>query len=381
MGFSAAAAIVCMSGYVYFVKSNTLMHSRSTGRPSGNLALHAIKLTPRHITLHKTLPGRVVAFKTAEIRPQVNGIIMKRLFKEGSSVQEGQQLYQIDPALYEAAYRSARADLQKAEANHNAVLIKYRRFERLLKTNAVSEQDYDDVKANLDLAAADVAIAKAAVSEAKVNLDYTKCYAPISGEIGKSSVNEGDLVTANQSDSLVTISQLDPIYVDMTIASDALTNLRQDPKSFDAIPITLLLSEIPNPYPLKGKLMFHEVTVDESTGSVQLRAQFSNPKQLLLPGLFVRAQLEIELEDALLIPQEATQRNPDGALLVWLVNQNDQSISQHPVKAQEALGNNWVLEEGLNANDVIITEGLMRLRPGMTVEPLFEGVTNNDGEK
>lgn len=334
-------------------------------------SLHAIKLSPQPITLYEELPGRSTAYGVAEIRPQVSGIITERLFKEGGAVKERQQLYQIDPSSYQAAYDSAKADVQKAAANVKSIKAKDRRYEELVKIDAVSKQAYEDIQASLAQANADVAIAKAALAQAKINLNYTKVYAPISGIIGKSTVTKGALVTAGQSDALATITSLDPMYVDMTQSIADLMRLRATVKEYENIPVTLLVGEGATPYPHTGKLQFHEVNVEQTTGSVQLRALFPNPNQMLLPGLFVRARLSLESPQALLVPQHAAIRQPDGNLSVWKL---DESSAAQPttITTSGAMEGSWVVSSGLSAGDIIVTEGLIGLRPGANVSPVFD---------
>lgn len=334
------------------------------------MPLQAHRLAPEEVVTYEELPGRTNAYKIAEIRPQVSGIVTERLFEEGSHVKEGRQLYLIDPAPYKAAYDSARADLQKAEANVKSIRARNRRYEELVKIDAVSKQEYEDIQASLSQAEADIAIAKAAVARAKINLDYTKVYAPISGRIGKSSVTEGALVTAQQPEALAIITQLDPMYVDMTQSSAGLMRLRQQEENYQTIPVTLFLGEDKTAYPHEGKLLFHEVTVEKTTGSVQLRALFPNPDNTLLPGLFVRAKLAIRQPDALLVPQAAATRQSDGGLSVWRL---DEAGSAQPavINAAGAKDDKWIVSGGLKAGDVIITEGLMRLKPGVKVTPVF----------
>lgn len=333
--------------------------------------LHAIRLSEQSITTYEELPGRTTAYKVAEIRPQVSGIIIERLFKEGSAVEEGQQLYQIDPAPYQAAYDSAKADVQKAEANVKSIKARNRRYEELVKIDAVSKQEYEDIQASLAQANADIAIAKAAMAQTKINLNYTKVYAPISGIIGKSTVTKGALVTAGQSGALATITSLDPIYVDMTQSSTELMRLRSSAKDYENIPVTLFIGERKTPYPHEGALQFHEVTVEQTTGSVQLRALFPNPDKVLLPGLFVRARLSFERPQALLVPQHAATRQPDGSLTVWKLDDGG-AVQPAPITTSSAVDGNWVVSDGLKAGDVVITEGLIGLKPGAKVTPVFE---------
>src|SRR3989338_150353 len=262
----------------------------SGARPPAEVSVVTIK--QQSINFTKDLPGRTSSFKIAEIRPQVNGIITKRLYTEGSVVTEGQQLYQIDPATYEAALNSSRANLMKAEATLKAAQAQFNRVKELVKIDAMSKQEFDNASATLDQGKADVAIAKAALATSQINLDYTKVFSPISGRIGKSFVTEGALVTANQTTPLATVQQLDPIYVDVTQSSNELMDLRRQLESAEKTPVTLLLDGGTKVYEEKGELQFSDITVDQTTGSVQLRVLFPNPKQELLPGLFVHARIE-----------------------------------------------------------------------------------------
>lgn len=341
------------------------MHAQQT--PS----LQAMRVHEEDVITQEELPGRLTAYKVAEIRPQVSGIITERLFEEGSYVEEGQQLYLIDPAPYKAAYDSALADIQKAQANVKSITAKNRRYEELVKIDAVSKQEYEDIQANLSQAQADIAIAKAAAAQAKINLDYTKVYAPISGRIGKSNVTKGALVTAQQAQVLATITQLDPIYVDMTQSSNDLMRLRQNVSDYENIPVKLFLGEDQTPYSHEGKLQFHEVTVERTTGSVQLRALFPNPENTLLPGLFVRAKLDVHIPSALLVPQHAATRQPDGSLSVWTVD-GEGNAAPATITVSGATDGKWIVSSGLKAGDAIVTEGLMALHPGAKINPVFE---------
>jgi membrane fusion protein (multidrug efflux system) len=310
----------------------------------------------------------VTAYQIAEIRPQVSGIITERMFEEGSQVEEGQQLYQIDPAPYQARYNSAMADLKKAQANVKSVKAKEQRYQQLVKIEAVSQQEYDDLKAQLAQAEADIAIAQAAVETAKIDLNYTRVYAPISGRIGKSSVTKGALVTAQQETLLATVTQLDPIYVDMTQASADVLRLQQQAGSLDTIPVTLATDGVA--YAQTGSLQFSEVTVDPTTDSVQLRALFPNPDGMLLPGLFVRAKLEMHHQGALLVPQNAAMRDPGGVLYVWTVGPQG-TAQKTVVQAEQAVEGQWLISEGLKAGDVVLTQGMISLRPDVPVSPQF----------
>lgn len=368
---------VALAGGYYTVKKF------SAGGEDPQAAMMAMMMGPAHVTtltvvprpvqIRTELPGRLNAYRVAEIRPQVSGIILKRLFEEGSTVTEGQQLYQIDPAPYQAAVNSARADLQRAEANIRSIESRAARYEELVKISAVSQQDYDDIVASLDQSKAAVAIAKAALDTARINLGYTKVMSPISGRIGKSSVTEGALVTANQPDVLTTVHQLDPIYVDVTQSSAELLKLRRqlmDPNSTmkqAGHDVTLYFDGSDTPYAEKGTLQFSDVTVDESTGAVQLRALFPNPQQELLPGLFVRAVIEQAVdENAILVPQRAVTRNPDGSASVWVVGE-DNKVNPQIVTLADAMGDHWRVTGGLEGGERVVIEGLQKISPGKDV--------------
>lgn len=334
-------------------------------------SLRALLVQPQAVTLKEELSGRTVAFKVSHIRPQVSGIIVDRLFKEGGNVEKGQQLYQIDPAVYQAAFDAAQADVQKAEANFEAVESKNRRYKELVKLDAVSKQEYEDIKASLLQGKADVAIAKAALAKAKIDLDYTKVNAPISGIIGKSEVTTGALVTANQSEPLAQVTQLDPIYVDMAQSSADLMRLRSSVDSYENIPVTLSLGDGMGTYAHEGALQFNEVSVDASTSTVTLRAQFPNPDNQLLPGLFVRGSIMLHQPEALLVPQAAATRQPDGSLTIWVAGE-DNAVQPVNITVKGAMDGNWIVAEGVKSGDVVITEGLMGLHPGATVNPQLE---------
>ncbi len=333
-----------------------------------------VTLNLQRVMLTTELPGRTSAYLIAEVRPQVGGIIQKRLFTEGSDVKEGEVLYQIDPAVYQATYNSAKAALARAEANLIPIRLKAGRFAELVKINAVSQQDYDDASAALKQAEADVEAGKAAVETARINLAYTKVTAPISGRIGRSSVTNGALVTASQPAALATIQQLSPIYVDVTQSSAELLRLQQNLASgllksnSSAQARVRLLLEDGSPYPLPGTLKFSEVTVDQSTGSITLRAIFPNPKHTLLPGMFVRAILEEGVnEHAILVPQRGVTRNPAGNAMVMVVG-SEEKVEPRVIKVLRTVGENWLVSDGLKAGDRVILEGLQKARPGTPVK-------------
>jgi membrane fusion protein, multidrug efflux system len=332
-----------------------------------------ITLRAQPVVIVTELPGRTVAFRVAEVRPQVNGVILKRLFIEGSAVKAGQQLYQIDPAPFQASYESARAALAHAEAAATSSRLLAQRYKPLSEARAVSQQDYDNAVAGQDQAAADVASAKAALETARINLAYTKVFAPISGRIGRSSVTEGALVGANQAAALVVIQQLDPIYVDATQASTVLLHLQralsegQLKRAGEGQAEAKLILEDTSPYPLTGKLQFTEVTVDSGTGSVTLRAVFPNPQSILLPGMFVRERLEEGVnEQGLLVPQRAVGHNAQGDATVTVVG-TDNKAAVRVIKTDRAIGDQWLVSDGVAPGDKVIVVGIQAVRPGSVV--------------
>jgi membrane fusion protein (multidrug efflux system) len=332
-----------------------------------------VTIAPQRVTLSTDLPGRTSSFRVADVRPQVNGVLLKRMFDEGTDVKEGQQLYQIDPAPYQAAFDSAQATLAHAEAALAMDKLQADRYQQLKNTNAVSKQDYDQTMATAAQAQADVASAKAAVETAQINLTYTRVLAPISGRTGR-SVTEGALVTLNQTQALVTIQQLDPIYVDIPESTTVLTRLRREIsagqiKSIgqDEAPITLTLED-GSPYDEPGTLQFSEVTVDQSTGSVIQRAVFPNPKAFLLPGMFVTAHIEEGIsENGILVPQQGVMRDPRGQASVFLVTA-DNKVALRTIRTDRAIGDKWLVTDGLGAGDRVIVRGLQKVMPGAAVQ-------------
>lgn len=335
-----------------------------------------IAVTPEPFTLTSELPGRTTPHQVAEVRPQVNGIIEERLFEEGQLVEKGEPLYRIDDSLYQADVESARAELARAQATLKSTRLRAERFEKLLDMKAVSQQEYDEAEAALGENQAQVAAARAALSSARTNLDYTTLEAPISGRIGRSAVTAGALVTANQAQTLATIRQLDPIYVDLTQSARELRRLRQalengelEKVGDDKARVTLLMED-GSEYKHEGVLQFSEYAVEESTGSVTLRALFPNPDGDLLPGMFVRAKLpEGERSDAILVPQKGVARDSTGQATAMVINQNDQ-VERRNVTTERAVGNRWLIADGLNGGDRLIVEGLQKVQPGMTIKPV-----------
>ncbi|ACN14690.1 RND efflux transporter (HlyD family secretion protein) [Desulforapulum autotrophicum HRM2] len=375
-----AAAIVGL-GYLWVTDHSSMAQAqietqKTVTPPPVEVNVYTVK--SESVVFTRDLPGRTSAFQVAEIRPQVTGIILKRLFTEGSHVAKGQQLYQIDPATYQVAYDSAAASLAKIEADLKALAPKVERYTRLVKMGGVSQQAYDDAVAELAQARAGVAVATANLAAARINLDYTKVFAPISGRIGRSSVTQGALVTANQTTALATIQNFDQIYVDVNQSSAELMRLRRQMKIRDRNPEALLiLDNETQPFAGKGQIMFSDVTVDPGTGMVQLRILFSNPDNQLLPGLFVRARVEKSRQDeAIMIPQQSLVRNADGTTAVWIVDAAN-TVNILSVTVSEAIGDKWLVTAGLAPGDRIVTEGLQKIRPRATVTPVDDQTTNS----
>jgi membrane fusion protein (multidrug efflux system) len=358
--------------------------SSKGGSPmAGTPEVGVMTVTTAPVTLTMELAGRTSPYMIAEVRPQVGGIIKKRLFTEGSEVKAGQVLYQIDPATYQATYASAKAALARAEANLIPARLKAERFQELNIINAVSRQDYDDASAMLKQAEAEVAANQAAVDATRINLDYTSVKAPISGWIGRSTVTDGALVTASQTAAMATIQQLDPIYVDLTQSSADLLRLKRSQanggikgKDANQAKVKLLLED-GSSYPQEGTLKFSEVTVEQQTGSVTLRALFPNPDQLLLSGMFVRALLEEGTkEDAILVPQRGVTRNPAGNAMVMIVGA-EEKVEPRIIKVSRTIGDSWLVSEGLQAGDRVILEGIQKARPGTPVKAVPFGSKAN----
>ncbi|SEM36782.1 membrane fusion protein, multidrug efflux system [Pseudomonas sp. ok272] len=319
-----------------------------------------VTLKAQPFTLTSELPGRTTAYRIAEVRPQVNGIILKRLFKEGGDVKEGQQLYQIDPSIYQANLSSAQANLQSTKSISD-------RYAQLVKEQAVSRQEYDTAVANR-------LQSEAALQTAQINVRYTKVLAPLSGRVGRSNVTEGALVNSGQANAMTVIHQLDPIYVDVTQSSVALLELRRElatgklQKAGNNAAMVKLTLEDGSPYNLEGRLEFSEVSVDETTGSVTIRAVFPNPEHTLLPGMFVHAQLQAGINDAaILAPQQGVTRDLKGMPTALVVGP-DNKVELRQLKASRTVGSQWLVEDGLKAGDRLITEGLQYVKPGVEVK-------------
>ena len=366
-------------GFVLAMSSAVLLAAcGQSGQPEGHAAgpaeVGVFQVQAQKLALTTELPGRTSPFLVSEVRPQVGGIIQKRQFVEGSDVKAGQMLYQIDPATYQAAYDSAKASLAKAAANVTAASNKATRYDDLVAIKAVSQQDYDDAQAALKQAIADVDGAKAAVETARINLAYTRVAAPISGRIGKSAFTPGALVTASQQTALTTVQQLDPIYVDVTQSSAELLRLKRDWASGKLKQVgnnqaaVKLVLEDGSDYALPGKLQFSDVTVDQGTGTITLRAVFPNPKGDLLPGMYVRAVLEEgEADAAILVPQQGVSRDNKGNPTAMVVNAEGK-VELRVLKTDRSLGDKWLVSEGLKPGDQLIVEGLQKIQPGMPVK-------------
>jgi len=347
---------------------------QSQPSPSPTPEAAVVTVVPQEVVLTTELPGRTSAYLVAEIRPQVNGLIQKRLFTEGSDVKAGQVLYQIDPAPFQAALNSATASLGRSEAGLPAIQSRVNRFKEALDAKAVSQQDYDDATSALNQAVADIQYWKAMVETAKINLGYTRVTAPISGRIGSSSVTDGALVTAYQPLALATIQQLDPIYVDVRWSTSELLRLQRRLKDGRLAQdgthqnkVKLLLDD-GTPYQSEGTLQFQDVTVDPTTGSVTLRIVFPNSDGILLPGMFVRAVVKEGVnEQAILIPQQAIMRDPKGNPSTLIVGDSDK-VEQRMLSLERAVGNQWLVSSGLNPGDRVIVEGVQKLRPGAPVK-------------
>jgi membrane fusion protein (multidrug efflux system) len=348
--------------------------SASGPPPASEPEVTVATIAPQQVTLTTELAGRTSPFLVAEVRPQVGGIIQKRLFKEGADVKAGELLYQIDPSTYQAAYDVAKSALAKAQANALPAKLKAERFASLSKVNAVSRQDNDDAQAANGQAQAEVLSARAALESARINLSYTRVTAPIAGRIGKSAVTPGALVTASQALVLATVQQLDPIYVDVTQSSGEVLRMKRDLASgklkkagADGAKVKLFFED-GSPYAQEGVLQFSDVTVDQSTGVLTLRAVFPNPNHNLLPGLYVRAVLEEGVEDqALLAPQRAVSRDSKGTPLVMVVKP-DGVVEARPIETGRVVGDNWLVTSGLAAGERIIVDGLQKVRPGAKVK-------------
>ncbi|WP_438480299.1 efflux RND transporter periplasmic adaptor subunit [Oleiharenicola lentus] len=335
-----------------------------------------VTLSPQAVTLSRELPGRTSAFRVAEVRARVSGIVLKRLFTEGSEVKEGQPLYQIDPAPYQAALDSAKAQLARAEANSASAKLQADRYRDLVNARAVSQQEYDNANAQQLASTADVAAGKAAVQTAQINLNYTNVLAPISGRIGRSDVTEGAYVQSGAATLLTTIQQIDQLYVDVSQSSSELLRLQEDLKSGrltrageGQARVTLVLDNNRH-YSEAGTLQFADVSVDASTGTVLVRALVPNPNRELLPGMFVRAHLEEGVNPtALLVPQQGVTRNQRGEPTALVVGAGNK-VETRVLHTERVVGNQWLVTDGLKAGDQVIVQNLQKIRPGADVKPV-----------
>jgi membrane fusion protein (multidrug efflux system) len=347
--------------------------------PAGPVEVGVVTIAPTPVTLTKELPGRTSAFRVAEVRARVNGIVLKRFFDEGSDVKEGQRLFLIDPAPYQAALDGAKATLARAEANlANARLLAERNAD-LVKDNAVSRQEYENAMAALKASEADVASGRAAEQSARINLGYTTVTSPVSGRIGRSAVTEGAYVQAAQATLLAVVQQLDPVYVDLTESTTEVLRLRRDLESGKLQSAgrgrakVRLLTEDGREYGQDGALQFADVTVDPSTGSLALRALFPNPKGELLPGMFVRARLDQGVNpQALLVPQVGVTRDQKGLPTALVVNA-ERKVERRQLVTDRAVGDAWLVTSGVKPGEQVIVEGLQKVRPGAEVVPVPAG--------
>ena len=345
-------------------------------QPAEPTAVGTVQLYTERYAASTDLPGRVSAFLQAEIRPQISGIVQKRLFTEGALVKAGQPLYQIDPASYEAVQASARAALAKAQAQARTAEVNARRSAELVKIDAISRQAAEESQAAAQQSASDVAVARAALQTATINQDYTRIRAPIAGRTGLSSVTAGALVTANQAAALTTVQQLDPVYVDVTQSSTELLQLRRDlaqgrferAGASDAARVRITLED-GSAYALPGRLQFSGLTVNPGTGAVLLRAVVPNPDGVLLPGMYVQAQLTTGVAlDALFVPQQAVTRDIAGQPSVLLVNA-ERKVERRAIAVDRAVGSRWLVTDGLAPGDEVIVDGFQRIKVGEVVAP------------
>lgn len=359
-------------GYLALHKpSQANQPAAAVGKPLPEVAV--VTMRKKDVTLSSELPGRTAVYQVAEIRPQVGGIIEKRLFAEGTEVKAGDLLYQIDSATYEVAVTQAKAAVAKAKAELEPARLKAARYRDLIRTKAVSQQDHDEVQAALALAEANVSAAQATLEAARIDLQRTRVLSPIAGRIGRSSITPGALVTANQAGALATVQQLDPINVDLTQSNMELLRLKRALANGtvhapgQAGARVRLILEDGSLYPQPGTLQLAEASVDQSTGSVTLRAVFPNPDRDLLPGMYVRAVIEEGvLAQTILVPQQAVTRNAQGEAQTLVVEAQD-TLALRKLQLDRAVGGDWIVRQGLTAGDRVVVEGLQKAKPGMQV--------------
>ena len=343
------------------------------GGRGGPVQVGFVVVQPSSVPVEQSLPGRVAAFQISEVRPQVSGVIRRRLFREGSIVRQGQTLYQIDPSLYQAQVNQASANVQSARASADAARARAARYRPLAEMEAVSKQDYTDALSQARQAEAAIAQNRAQLQTAQINLRFTRVPAPISGRIGLSAFTEGALVTTNQGEALATITRLDPVYVDIQQSASDLLALRRSLSLGGTVPATAQVRlKLPDgtDYGYTGTVQFTEVVVNADTGSVTLRARFPNPQSLLLPGMFVTAQFAQAINTtAYLVPQQAIARDPKGNATLWVIGPGNTAV-QRTVVAERTDGQNWVVTQGLAGGEKVITQGVGNLRDGAKVKPV-----------
>jgi membrane fusion protein (multidrug efflux system) len=350
------------STYWYLNRQQPAQAVNPTSAPPA-VAVSVLTVTAEPVQMSLSLPGRSAPFSQSQVRPQVSGIIKERLFEEGALVAKGQPLYQLDDARYQANLKAAQANLLSAKANHKATRARYNRVKSLVSKNAVSQQDLDDVEAQLDQAEADISVAQAAVELEQINVDYSRVYAPLAGQIGKSRLTVGALVTASQAEALTVITQLDPVYVDLQVSSEQAVLIQHSLSQGQTMPVKIQAAG----HSFSGTLAFSEVTVDPTTGSVAVRVVTENPAHVLLPGMFVHADVMLGEQQAFRVPQRATVRTPDGRLLVWVVDPNNNQVSQRMLDVNRAEHDQWVVTGGLQSGEQIVVEGYHKLSPGAQV--------------
>ncbi|CUA82646.1 efflux RND transporter periplasmic adaptor subunit [Pseudidiomarina woesei] len=338
------------------------------------MTVGVVTVESRNVDLTTTLPGRASAFRVAEVRPQVSGILQSRLFEEGSMVEAGQQLYQINADMYEAELASAEAEIARASAAVKSSKSRFQRSKGLLKDKAISQQDFDEAEAAYLQAEAQLKMAQANLTRAKLNVEYTRVEAPISGRIGRSQLTEGALLSVGQAQPLTTITQLDPIYIDIAQSTSdylklqaAIADGRLVTDSENRAQVRVSVGEAGN-YNTTGELLFNEVTVDPQTSAITLRAKLENSNHAILPGMYVRAEVGTgSLKNALLVPQTGVSRDPRGRAIAMVVNQEG-NVEQRYISVESTIGSNWIVTDGLSVGDKVIVEGLQKIQPGMPVQ-------------
>ncbi|MBP8609271.1 MAG: efflux RND transporter periplasmic adaptor subunit [Syntrophaceae bacterium] len=386
MKSNSKTGIIIISAFIVFCFMLTGCGEKKMGGPMPMPEVAVITIQTKPVITTTELPGRTSANLVAEVRPQVSGIIQKRLFTEGSDVKEGQPLFQIDPALYQVALDNAKAALARSEAQLSTIQLRETRLKDLLVEKAVSQQDYDDASAALKQVQADIQYGKASVETARINLQYTTITAPISGRIGRSNVTGGALVTAHQPVALATIQKIDPMYVDVTQSTADILKLRRQlqegqlSRNGESQRQVRLLLDDNSEYPLQGKLQFQDVSVDPTSGSVVLRMAFPNPKGVLMPGMFVRTIVQEGIhKNAILVPQQAVSRDPKGNPQILIVDK-DGKVQQKQLTLDRAIGNEWLISSGIEQGDQVIIEGISKVKPGIPVKVVpFENRGKNSG--